>query len=439
MAAEDRDRESMEDEILIKPCRNLQGIALVPGDKSICHRLALLASIAEGESTIANFSTSADCHSTLHCLRALGVDATFRDENLLTIKGRGLTGFQVPEQALDAGNSGSTLRMLAGLLAGQAFTSTLTGDESLCKRPMDRVIEPLSRMGAKFEARDHKFPPLKVWGGPLRWISYCPTVSSAQVKTAILFAGLLAEGVTEVIERVPTRNHTEIALPQFGAAVEVSPLSVSVTGGRRLHGSRFVVPGDPSSAAFLVVAGLLVPNAELTVQAVGLNPTRIEFFELVKAMGGRVEFLNLREQNGEPVGDVRVRSSQLEGGSIGPRQVPSLIDEIPILAVAGARSRKGLTVRGARELRVKESDRISAIVRNLNAMGAEVKEFDDGFEVKGNQTLKGAHIDSFGDHRIAMAFSIAALTADAPTVLHGSQCVKISFPSFFSLLQSLQA
>jgi 3-phosphoshikimate 1-carboxyvinyltransferase len=439
MVAGDRNTGSPDEKILIAPCRRLQGTVSVPGDKSISHRLAMLASMAEGESTIANFSTSADCHSTLHCLRDLGVETTMRDETLLTIQGRGLGGFQAPAQALNAGNSGSTLRMLSGLLAGQPFTSTLTGDESLCRRPMDRVIDPLTRMGARFEARDLKYPPLKVSGGPLRWISYSPPVSSAQVKTAILFAGLLAEGVTEVIERLPTRNHTEIALPQFGAAVEVSPLSVSVTGRKRLHGNRFVVPGDPSSAAFLVVAGLLVPEAELTLPGVGLNPTRIEFFELVKAMGGRIEFLNLREQNGEPVGDVRVCSSVLEGGSITSLQVPSLIDEIPVLAVAGARSRKGLTVRGARELRVKESDRISAIVRNLNAMGAEVKEFDDGFEVKGNQTLKGAPIDSFGDHRIAMAFSIAALTADSPSVLRDPQCVKISFPSFFSLLQSLQA
>ncbi|MBZ5554279.1 MAG: 3-phosphoshikimate 1-carboxyvinyltransferase [Acidobacteriia bacterium] len=427
-----------EDQIQISPCKKLRGSVSVPGDKSISHRLAMLASIAEGESTIANFSTSADCHSTLDCLRALGIDATVRDGTLLTIRGRGLTGFQVPAQPLNAGNSGSTLRMLAGILAGQPFSATLTGDASLCGRPVDRIMEPLSRMGARFEARDHKFPPLKVLGGPLRWISYSPTVSSAQVKTAILFAGLLAEGRTEVIERVPTRNHTEIALPQFGAAIEVSPLSVSVTGRKRLHGSKFIVPGDPSSAAFFVVAGLLVPDAELTLHAVGLNPTRIEFFEFVRAMGGRVQILNLREQNGEPVGDVQVRSSEIEGGFIAPHQVPLLIDEIPILAVAGARSRKGLAIRGAQELRVKESDRIAAVVKNLAAMGAEVKELDDGFEVKGNQLLKGSHLESFGDHRIAMAFSIAALLADSPSIIHGSDCVKISFPAFFSILHSLR-
>ena len=439
MATGDRNIKSLEDKIEISPCRRLYGSISVPGDKSISHRLAMLASIAEGDSTIANFSSSADCHSTLECLRALGIDAVLRDGSLLTIRGGGLTGFRAPGEALNAGNSGSTLRMLAGILAGQPFSSTLTGDASLCRRPVDRIMDPLSRMGARFEARDHKFPPLRVWGGPLRWISYSPAVSSAQVKTAVLFAGLLAEGVTEVIERVPTRNHTEIALPQFGAAIEVTPLSVSVTGRKRLHGGKFVVPGDPSSAAFFVVAGLLVPDSELTLHAVGLNPTRIEFLEFVRAMGGRLKFMNLREQNGEPVGDVQVRSSELDGGSIAPRQVPLLIDEIPILAVAGARSRNGLTIHGAEELRVKESDRIRAVVKNLRAMGADVKEFDDGFEVPGNQALRGTNLESFGDHRIAMAFSIAALLADSPTVIHGSDCVKISFPSFFSTLDSLRA
>ncbi|MBZ5534381.1 MAG: 3-phosphoshikimate 1-carboxyvinyltransferase [Acidobacteriia bacterium] len=438
MVAKDQDIKPFEDKIQISPCTKLRGSVSIPGDKSISHRLAMLASIAEGESTIANFSTSADCHSTLECLRALGIDPVVRDGTHLTILGRGLTGFRTPGQDLNAGNSGSTLRMLSGILAGQPFTSILSGDASLCRRPMDRVMEPLSRMGARFEAREHKYPPLTVSGTSLRWISYSPTVSSAQVKTAILFAGLLAEGVTEVIERVPTRNHTEIALPQFGAAIEVSPLSVSVTGRKQLHGSEFIVPGDPSSAAFFVVAGLLVPDAELTLHGVGLNPTRIEFFEFVRAMGGRVQFLNLREQNGEPVGDVVVRSSELEGGSIAPHQVPLLIDEIPILAVAGARSRKGLSIRGAQELRVKESDRIAAVVKNLAAMGAEVKELDDGFEVKGNQRLRGTDLESFGDHRIAMAFSVAALLADSPAVIHGADCVKISFPSFFSILHSLR-
>jgi 3-phosphoshikimate 1-carboxyvinyltransferase len=438
MVAKDQDIRPQWDKIQISPCGKLCGDVSVPGDKSISHRLAMLASIAEGESTIANFSTSADCLSTLECLRALGIDAVVRDETLLTIRGRGLAGLKAPAQTLNAGNSGSTLRMLSGILAGQPFTSTLSGDASLCRRPVDRIIDPLSRMGARFEARDHKFPPLKVSGGPLRWISYSPAVSSAQVKTAILFAGLLAEGVTEVIERIPTRNHTEIALPQFGAAIEVSPLSVSVTGRKRLQGGSFIVPGDPSSAAFFVVAGLLVPDADLTLHAVGLNPTRIEFFEFVRAMGGKVQFLNLHEQNGEPVGDVLVRSSEIEGGAIAPHQVPLLIDEIPILAVAGARSRKGLTIRGAQELRVKESDRIAAVVKNLAAMGAEVKEFDDGFEIKGNQRLRGAQLESFGDHRIAMAFSIAALLADSPSVIQGVDCVKISFPSFFRILSSLR-
>ena len=426
------------DEIRIEPCHRLRGTITVPGDKSISHRLAMLAAIAEGETTIANFSTSADCQSTLNCLRSLKVRATFSHEGILTIHGRGLSGVQAPEGPLDAGNSGSTMRMLSGILAGQPFTSVLTGDESLCKRPMERIIEPLSRMGARFEARNERFPPLKVCGAPLHAISYPLPVPSAQVKTAILFAGLIAKGRTEVVETIPTRNHTEIALPQFGAEVELKFLSISVTGPKRLHGNNFIVPGDPSSAAFFVAAGLMASDSELTLKSVGLNPSRNQFFEFIKSMGGDIEFSSVRIQNGEPVGDVIVRSSDLTGGTVEPQHVPLLIDEIPILAVIGARSRQGLTVHGAQELRVKESDRIQALVHNLRALGVAVEEHQDGFEVRGRQKLKGAHLDSFGDHRIAMAFCIAALSADHPSVMHGARCVDISFPSFFHVLHTLR-
>lgn len=398
----------------------------------------MLAAIAEGETCISNFSSSADCHSTLGCLRSLGVKMRVENQDRVKIQGCGLRGLQTPIGELDAGNSGSTLRMLSGILSGQKFESVLVGDTSLSQRPMQRIIEPLSRMGARIEAREQKYPPLRVQGSPLHGISYDLPVPSAQVKSAILFAGLLAEGKTEVTERIATRNHTEIALQHFGVPVEVGSHSIGLHGGDVLRGRRFDVPGDISSAAFWVAAGVLVPEAELILPNVGLNATRIGFLELIKSMGGNISFLNYQTKNGEPCGDLVVRSSEIEGAAIEPAQIPSLIDEIPILGVLGAKSRRGLAIRGAHELRVKESDRISGIVGNLRAMGAEVEEFSDGFHVKGNQKLHGAEIDSFNDHRLAMAFTIAALVATGTTTIHKSECVKISFPNFFEVLQSLQ-
>ncbi len=423
--------------ITIQPARRLRGALRVPGDKSISHRLALLASIADGESWISNFSSSADCGSTLDCLRSLGVRVTVLEAYRVRIEGRGLRGLERPAEVLNAGNSGSTLRMLAGLLAGHPFHSTMTGDESLRKRPMGRIIVPLSEMGARIEAAEEQKPPLHIFGASLHGIRYTLPIPSAQVKTAILLAGVLAEGKTEVIEPLPTRNHTEIALSRFGAKMKTDGPSIQITGGRRLRAGTFSVPGDCSSAAFWIAAGLMVPDSEIRLVEVGLNPTRLRFLEVILSMGGELRFPNPRERDGEPVGDIVARASRLSGGHIDPSDVPALMDEIPILAVLGAQSVNGLVVRGARELRVKESDRIAAVVRNLRAMGAEVEEFEDGFAVKGNQVLKGASIDSFGDHRIAMAFSIAALCADSPSTIHDADCVKISFPEFFDILGTL--
>ncbi len=425
-------------DIRINPASHLRGKVGVPGDKSISHRLAMLASIADGESTLRNYSTSADCHSTLRCLQALGVPISCRNEIEVRIEGLGLKGLRPPDALLDAGNSGSTLRMLTGLLAGHSFTSTITGDASLQDRPMGRILQPLTQMGARFEARDQEFPPVTIHGNELVGIAYPLPVASAQVKTSVLFAGLLGKGRTEVTERIPTRNHTEIALRQFGSSVHFDGQAISVYGGTRLNARDFEIPGDLSSAAFFAAAATLVPGSEITLSRIGLNPTRTQFFNLLSSMGGDWESHSVIERQGEVRGDIFVRSSVLEGASIRAEDVAGLIDEIPILAVLGARSRSGLSVHGARELRIKESDRIHSIVENLRSMGAQIREFDDGFEVEGMQVLHGADLESFGDHRIAMAFSIAALLADSPSVIHDADCVGISFPDFYQVLQSIE-
>lgn len=424
--------------IRIDPCRRLRGEVSVSGDKSVSHRLAMLAAIAEGRTRIRNYSMSADCQSTLRCLKDLGVEVSLEAMNQVTLSGLGLGGLHPPAAKLDVGNSGSTLRMLSGLLAGHSFHSELMGDESIRRRPMKRIMDPLSQMGARFEARDGEFPPLKIAGTRLRGIRYSLPLPSAQVKTAILFAGLLAEGHTEVIESIPSRNHTEIALQEFGAEIKFNRHCISVQGGKTLRAGEFIVPGDPSSAAFLVAAALLVPDSEILVQSVGLNPTRIAFFNVLKSMGADIQYMNHRDINGEKTGDVRARSSRLGGGTITASMLPQLIDEIPMMAVLGAKSQTGLSVRGARELRVKESDRIGSIVKNLQALGASVQEFPDGFFVAGHQHLKGANLLSFGDHRIAMAFTIAALVAAGSSSLDNTDCVNISFPTFFEALNTLQ-
>jgi len=417
----------------IHPARKLTGSLQFPGDKSISHRYAMLAAIAEGPSEIHFFSTSADCESTLSCLKRLGVSIQRRN-NVVTIQGAGLQGLRQPSELLDAGNSGSTMRMLAGILAGQAFRARIGGDASLSRRPMGRVIEPLRQMGARIQSAEGGLPPLEIEGGALKPIRYEMPVASAQVKSAVLFAGLFAEGETEVIEPTPTRDHTEIVLEQMGAEVGRHRRTISVRGRARLEGKKLYVPGDISSAAYFVVAGLLVPESNLVIHNVGLNPTRTAILDLLVTMGGRVKVLNVEMLNGELLGDLHVETSRLEGGEIPSDSVPGLIDELPVLAVLGTQTEKGISFRGASELRVKESDRIRTLAENLRRMGAEVEEFPDGLRATGKQTLRGAEIEPYGDHRIAMAFTVAGLVAQGTTVIRDSGCVEISFPRFFESL-----
>jgi 3-phosphoshikimate 1-carboxyvinyltransferase len=421
----------------IKPAKRLAGSVRFPGDKSISHRYAMLGAIAEGSSEIHYYSSSADCQSTLACLERLGVKVE-RKRDVVTVHGVGLNGLRAPAQALDAGNSGSTMRMLAGILAGQPFRSVLAGDASLSLRPMQRVIEPLTRMGARIRSSDGNLPPLEIEGidegGALRPIHYELPVASAQVKSAVLFAGLFAEGETEVVEPAPTRDHTEIALEQMGVEIGRHGRTIAVRGRGRLESRKFFVTGDLSSAAFFLVAGLFVPDSNLVLQNVGLNPTRTAILDLLVPMGGRIKVLNVEMVNGELLGDLHVESSRLKGGEIPPEAVPGLIDELPVLAVLGTQTEQGLSFRGAAELRLKESDRIRAVAENLRRMGAEVEEFSDGLRVAGKQTLRGGEVESLGDHRIAMAFAVAGLIAQGTTVIRGSGCVDISFPGFFDTL-----
>jgi len=423
----------------VTPATAIRGAARVPGDKSISHRLAMLAGISEGTTTIRNFAESADCKSTMECLRRLGVRIE-RDGDAFVIEGRGLRGLQPPKLELDAGNSGTTVRLMSGILAGQSLEATFIGDASLSRRPMKRVIEPLSRFGASLSARDGNFLPLTIRGSAsLKAIDYHLPVASAQVKSAVLFAGLLADGVTRVREDHPSRNHTEIALREFGARVQVHDGLVEVEGGASLRGGDFTVPGDMSSAAFLIAAAAGIPGSNLRLSGVGVNPTRSGFLELVQRMGGRVHIEAAPASGGEPTADITVEGSDLTGIEIQREWIPNVIDEIPVLAVLATRTQNGILIRDAAELRSKESDRIAAIVRNLQALGVKVEEFPDGLFVPGHQVLCGGVIDSFDDHRIAMAFAVAGLFAKEPVTIQGASCVDISFPGFFQAVERVYA
>lgn len=422
----------------LNAARRLRGTIQFPGDKSISHRYALLGAIAEGTTEIHFFSTSADCQSTLNCLSQLGVNIE-RQGNQVTIQGAGLLGLKPPPATLDAGNSGTTMRMLSGILAGQPFRTVIAGDASLSRRPMKRVADPLIQMGARIQTAEGGRPPLEIQGGALHPIRYEMPVASAQVKSAVLLAGLYAEGETEVVERVPARDHTEIALEQMGADIGRTQHTIAVRGPARLAGKKLYVPGDFSSAAFFIVAGLMVPESDLVLTNVGLNPTRTELLEVLTPMGAKARVANLDILNGELIGDLHVETSRLAGGEISAASVPGLIDELPVLAVLGTETEGGLTFHGAGELRVKESDRLAAVADNLRRMGAEVEEFPDGLRVPGRQKLRGAEIECCGDHRIAMAFAVAALVAEGPTLIKDSSCVEISFPDFFDTLARVSA
>lgn len=419
--------------------RCLRGSVALPGDKSISHRAALIAAIASGDSQLVNYSPSADCQSTLRCLRALGVSVASWPGRV-HIRGCGLHGWRAPTATLDAGNSGTTMRLLAGLLAGQPFESVLTGDASLRRRPMRRIIDPLSKMGAEISAREDGRAPLRIRGTRLRPIAYQLPIASAQVKSCILLAGLLAHGTTRVTEPAVTRNHTEIMLGQFGARVEIADRTVAVTGPAELTGREYRIPGDLSSAAFLIAAALALPGSLIRLTGVGVNPTRTGFIELLQSLGAPIQWHNRRSWQDEPVADLIVRSAPLRAGrplTIGGEMIPRLIDEIPILAVLATRIEGGVTIHDAQELRVKESDRIRTVAENLRRMGARVQEFPDGLHVPGPQSLRGALVNARGDHRIAMAFAIAGLMAAGETVIDSSEVVDISFPGFFRTLDDL--
>ena len=417
----------------ISPASAITGAITLPGDKSISHRYAMISAIADGDSRLHNYSTGADCHSTLGCVRTLGIEVEEAGTEVV-IRGRGLDGLRTPAGDLDAGNSGSTIRMLSGILAAQPFISRIFGDESLSRRPMQRIMRPLAEMGAEIHAREDKFPPLEIHGARLRPIDYTLPVPSAQVKTCVLFAGLFAEGRTSVSEPVASRDHTEIALREFGAELSVVQRVISLTGRPHLTGREVMVPSDLSSAAFFIVAALLVPGSQLTIRGVGLNPTRSALLDFLTGMGARILIPTLESRNGESIGDVVVQHSDLKGGTVEGALTAALIDEIPVLAVLGAATEEGLIVKDAGELRVKETDRIRTVVENLRRLGVEAEERADGMVIPGRQKFLAGEFDSFGDHRIAMAFAVAALRADGESVIEGAEAASVSFPEFWSTL-----
>ena len=421
----------------IKPAAGLQGSIRLPGDKSISHRYAMIASVAEGGSRIENYSLGADCQSTLRCLQALGVEIENQDRTVV-IHGRGLDGLRAPAALLDAGNSGSTIRMLSGMLAAQPFTSTIAGDESLSQRPMERIMKPLALMGATLTARDGKYPPLEIHGTRLKAIQYEPPVASAQVKTCVLFAGLHTEGVTSVVERISTRDHSEVALREFGAEVEKDGPVISIQGRPKLQARNLTVPGDLSSAAFFLVAANLFPGSRVAIEGVGLSPSRTQLLDWLMMAGAQVRVLDAGSQAGEMTGSILVEGRPMEGGVIEGTMAAGLIDEIPVLAVLGAVSRQGLTVRDARELRVKETDRIATVAENMRRMGIEITTTEDGFHIPGGQQFRAANVDSFGDHRIAMAFAVAGLRADGETTIDNADAASVSFPEFYATLDLLR-
>jgi 3-phosphoshikimate 1-carboxyvinyltransferase len=438
----------------LSPASRIRGRIRLPGDKSISHRAALIAGLAEGSSRLSNFSTSSDCASTLACLEQLGAIVT-RSGQTVTIDPP--QELRSPTTPLDCGNSGSTMRMVAGILAGNNFTSELSGDDSLASRPMKRIIEPLEMMGATIASNKGK-PPLCIHGSArLNPITYELPVASAQVKSCVLFAGLNALGQTTVIEPTTTRDHTERLFKGFGVPIQQTiadgKTRISIDGPARFLAGDMTIPGDISSAAYFIAASMLLPGSDLTIQDVGLNPTRVEFVSQLRDWGASIETTDNKTERYEPIGIINVkggtgttrasRTDQREARTLNePRRIgrgltPALIDELPLIAVVGSQLPGGLEIRDAAELRVKETDRITATVNNLRAMGAEVEEYDDGFFVNGPVKLHGALIDSYGDHRIAMAFSIAALIADSPSEISGASCVNISFPEFFELLHQI--
>jgi 3-phosphoshikimate 1-carboxyvinyltransferase len=422
--------------VIVHPAHAVRGVVRIPGDKSISHRHAMLAAIAKGTSRFQNFSAARDCASTLNCITKLGCKWRSADDGAIEIEGAS-SRLRAPTEPLDCGNSGSTMRMLSGILAGQPFTSQLIGDDSLSRRPMARIIKPLSEMGATISASDGGRPPLKIQGGALKAIHYKPEVASAQVKSCVLFAGLFADGETVIDEPIRTRDHGEIALRAFGAEVERKGNASRILGGQRLHAIEAHVPGDLSSAAFFLGAAALFPGSQVSLPGILMNPTRARLLDILVQMGLKVSVAHLEEHQGELVGTIEAHGAEWKGTVLAGADTASLIDEIPVLAAIAPYSEGGLEVRDAKELRVKESDRIAAVAANLRKMGAEVEERPDGMRIPGGQHLHGAELDSFGDHRIAMAFAVAALRAEGETTILGADAAGVSYPAFFEELRRI--
>jgi 3-phosphoshikimate 1-carboxyvinyltransferase len=426
----------------ISPGGTVTGVVELPGDKSISHRYGILAALAEGKSEIINYASAADCQSTLECMRRLGAEIELKSDRVF-ITGAGLDALKEPRKVLDAENSGSTMRMLAGVLAGQRFNSTITGDDSLRKRPMRRVVEPLKQMGAEIMTKEGGVAPLEIKGSKLRAIEYSIPIPSAQVKSAVLFAGLYAEGETVVRESVATRDHSEAALREFGARVESiagEKGAIRIYPRPKLKARQLIVPGDLSGAVFLISTALILPESSLVLHNVGLNPTRARIRDFLVSIGGSVKITAVQLRDGELVGDVTVSHSDLKGGTIAGTQVAEMIDELPMMAALGPFTESGVEIHDAKELRVKESDRIATIAAGLRAMGATVEEFPDGLRVAGRSAgkLRGAKVETHGDHRIAMALSVAAMAAEGETTIRDAECVGVSFPEFFATVEKLR-
>lgn len=420
-----------------KAVPRLAGEITIPGDKSISHRSIMFGAIARGTTEVTGFLEGADCLSTISCFQRMGVDIEHKDGRVL-VHGNGLHGLKAPDEVLDCGNSGTTTRLISGILAGQKFDVTLTGDASIRKRPMKRIIDPLSQMGALIESvNKNGCAPLAIHGKTLHGIHYNSPVASAQVKSAILLAGLYADGETKVTEPSVSRNHSELMLRHFGADIRTEGTTAAVHPGRELHGCRIVVPGDISSAAFFIAAGLMVPHSEILIRHVGINPTRDGILRVCQAMGGRITRMNEHSDSGEPTADILVQYGSLHGTEIGGAIIPTLIDELPMIAAMACFAEGETVIRDAAELKVKESNRIAVMVQNLTAMGADVTETEDGMIIRGGKPLHGAVIDSHLDHRIAMTFAVTGLCAEGETEILGAECVSISYPGFYEDLQRL--
>lgn len=423
--------------IKVKRKRIIKGEISLPGDKSISHRAIMLGNIARGETRVKGLSDCVDCQNTLNAFLRLGIEIEEDSEGELTIHGRGLKGLSSVREVIDVGNSGTTMRLLSGILAGQDFSCTITGDESLKKRPMKRIILPLRKMGAKISSPDDNHPPITIVGQKLHPIDYLSPVASAQVKSCVLLAGLYAQGRTSLTEPSLSRDHTERMLKYLGCPIEIKGRTIFIEGVSELEAKPITVPGDISSAAFFIIACLLLQNSQIRIKGVGVNPTRTGILDILKRMGARIVIENVHELCGEPVADLVVNSSSLGGVEIGGELIPRIIDEIPVLAVAATQAKGVTEVSDAQELRVKESDRIGNVVSQLSRMGALVKEKEDGMVISGGKRLVGGSVTSFGDHRMAMALTIAGLIADGETTINDVDCINTSFPHFIDILNKI--